>query len=144
MRAEGRLPGWQRAGGAGGPAAVGWPPEAESGTAEDADEGPSRWQSLRSCCSAGSGGGCRSLLGPWLRHQGPVSGLQPLGEGSSSERWGRALGSGFCVLKELLLILPSVSRRQPLSLRRRGGVGQPGRWRPARTTGMRRDELGKE
>lgn len=66
---------------------------------------------------------------------GSLSGLKPVGEGSSSEPWGRTLGCGFCVLTAPLdvcgaserivardgglngppLTVPSVSGRRPLS-----------------------------
>ena len=92
MRAEGRPAGWQGLGAAGAPSS-GTGPEADAGGVEDADKGRFRQQSRWSCCSPGRGRRCRSLPAPWLRHQGHVSGLKPVGQGSSSEPWGLVLRS---------------------------------------------------
>lgn len=93
VRAEGRPPGWQRAGRGWAPAAAGGPQRPNL----------AQWRMLaRGRCEGRAGGVAPApAAGPcWGPGSGtgPVSGLEPLGEGSSSEPRGRALGSGFCVL----------------------------------------------
>lgn len=164
VRAEGPPAGWQGAGRGWGACSGGtgpWRPDRApwrmltTGCFDSRSGGvaaaPGEGEGAGPCRGPGSSTGVPSLASsPWARVPALSPGVALCGlvlrSDVPTERV-RSIRRNCCSRRRTglsSLTVPSVSSRRPLSLKQRGGVRQLGRWRPARATGMRRDELRKE